>query len=355
VLRRLALILGGIFFAALLAELLLRSVYTIPEVANPLYSFHRSDPVLGWSAKPSVRMRFRRPDFDALIAQGPEGWRLAEPAPPPDPTRRVLFLGDSFTWGWGVSQGELFTDRLQQRLPDTAVFNRGVNGFGTSQEYLLLQQELATHTYDAVALMFFANDVGDNINPKRGRRPLFELEGDRLVPRNQPPKRLMNPVARFFKDHSRLFQLLDFYSSLVVRALDDDREPWRFGEERPVTPHPEKIHVDYRDLPGATITMRLLREMQRLARDHGSEFVIVYLPHHSEIADPGSAHPYVEAVHAMIRDVAARNGIPLVDLTQPFHERARSGHVVLYPHDEHWSPEGHRLAAEVLLHSPLFP
>ena len=346
VLRRLALILGGILFAALLVELLLRTVYTIPEVANPLYSFHQSDPALGWSCKPNVRMRFRRPDFDAEIAQGPDGWRRPEPAPPSNPSRRVLFLGDSFTWGWGVSQGELFTDRLQQRLPDTAVYNRGVNGFGTSQEYLLLQQELARHKYDAVALMFFQNDVGDNVNPKRGRRPLFALEGDRLVPRNQPPKRLMNPVVRFFKDHSRLYQLLDFRISLVVRSLDDDRE---------VTPHPEKTQVDYHDLPGATVTMRLLREMRRLARDHGSEFVIVYLPHHGEIAGLTSSYPYIEAVHAMIRDVAATDGIPLVDLTEPFRQQAQRGRVVVYPHDEHWTPEGHRLAADVLLRSPLFP
>jgi hypothetical protein len=225
------------------------------------------------------------------------------------------------------------------------VYNRGVNGFGTSQELLLLQRELARHRYDAVALMFFQNDVHDNVNPKRGRRPLFALEGDRLVPRNQPPKRLMNPLARFFKDHSRLYQLLDFRISLVVRALED----------REVPPPPENIEVDYRDLPGATVTMRLLREMQRLARDHGSEFVIVYLPHISEIGGLAPRHPYVEAVHAMTRDVAAANGIPLIDLTEAFHAQAQRGRVVVFPHDEHWTPEGHRVAAEVLLRSPLFP
>jgi len=34
----------------------------------------------------------------------------------PDATEHVLFLGDSFTWGWGVSQGEVFTDLLQRRF-----------------------------------------------------------------------------------------------------------------------------------------------------------------------------------------------------------------------------------------------
>ena len=30
--------------------------------------------------------------------------------------------------------------------------------------------------------MFFFNDVADNVEGKSGRRPLFELDGDRLVP-----------------------------------------------------------------------------------------------------------------------------------------------------------------------------
>jgi hypothetical protein len=238
VLRRLALVLAGVLVAALLSEIILRTVYTVPEVANPLYSFHESDPVLGWRCKDDVRMRFRRPDFDALIAQGPDGWRQPDPPPPADPTRRVLVLGDSFTWGWGVDQGEVFTDRIQRRLDDVGIYNRGVNGFSTGQEYLLLQQELEKHDYDAVALMFFQNDVGDNVNPKRGRRPLFTLADGTLVPPSEPPVPLMNPVQRLFKDHSRLFQLLDFQISLVVRSFEDERE-------RKLKPEPEAPDLDY--------------------------------------------------------------------------------------------------------------
>lgn len=342
VLRRLALIVGGVLFAALLSEFLLRTVYTVPEVANPLYSFHESDPVLGWRGKRDVRMRFRRPDFDAMIAQGADGWRLPQPAPPEQPARRILVLGDSFTWGWGVSQGEVFTDRLQSLLPDAAVYNRGVNGFGTGQQLLLLQQELAEQHYDAVVLMFFQNDVGDNINPKRGRRPLFALQGDRLVPPHDPPVPLMNPVQRFFKDHSRLFQLLDFRISLIVRGLDDDAPPQR---------HHDPVDVHHGQLPGAEITQRLLEEMQRVIAAHGARFILVYLPHHTEIVADQSGMPYVRAVHDLIREVAQHDAIELVDLTEPFRTQAQSGAVLTFPSDEHWTPAGHQLVATVLADS----
>ncbi len=346
-LHRVALLLAGTLVAVLAAELVLRTVDTIPEVANPLYSFHTSDPVLGWRGKPDVRMRFRRPDFDALIEHGPDGWRRPDPPPPPNPARRVLFLGDSFTWGWGVSQGEVFTDRLQERLlPSVAVYNRGVNAFGTAQEYLLLQRELAERRYDVVAVMFFQNDVLDDVTAKRGRRPLFELDGDALVPRNQPPRPLMNPLQRLFKDHSRAFQLLNFELNQLTRWLGDD--------EREVALTAGTTDVDYRGLPGAAVTMRLLAEMHRLAAAHGAQLVLVYLPHHSEIERAPSPYPYIRAVHAMIRDVAAQEGILLVDLSGPFQEQAPHGRTLTFAHDDHWTPAGHELVADVLLASPLF-
>lgn len=103
------------------------------------------------------------------------------------PTSRILVLGDSFTWGWGVSQGQVFTDLLQAALPATvAVYNHGIPGFGTAQEYLLLQRELAARVYDAVVLMFYMNDLSDNISSRQGRRPYFEAT---CVRATNPPGR----------------------------------------------------------------------------------------------------------------------------------------------------------------------
>lgn len=345
--RRLALILAGTLVALLIAELALRAVDTVPEVANPLYSFHASDPVLGWRGKPDVRMRFRRPDFDALVAHGPDGWRVPDPPPPPDPSRRVLFLGDSFTWGWGVAQGEVFTDQLQRRVGSSvAVINRGVNAFGTAQEYLLMQRELAATHDDAVAVMFFHNDLTDDVDSSAGRRPLFELEGTALVPRNQPPLPLMNPVERLLKEHSRTFDLVAFELASAKHSAEDgaSKSVLREGDD----------DMDYHTLPGAAVTMRLLAEMHRLAADHGAEFVLVYLPQRSEIERLPSRYPYIRAVHAMVRDVAAREGIPLVDLSPAFNAAAQRGRALVYARDDHWTPAGHELAADVLLTSPLF-
>ena len=79
--------------------------------------------------------------------------------------------------------------------------------------------------------------------------------------------------------------------------------------------------------------------------------LLVYLPHHTEIVAARSGMPYVRAVHELIRDVGRRDGVTLVDLTEAFRTEAAAGAVLTFPSDEHWTPAGHQLVADVLLQS----
>ena len=340
--RRLGLILFGVLLALAGVEVVLRWSVVVPEGDNPLYHFHHSDPYLGWAGKPNVRMRYRRPEFNTLVELDAGGWRRPLPSPP-DAARRILVLGDSFTWGWGVSQGELFTDRLQARLPTVALVNRGLFGFGTAQEYLLLQRELAAAHYDAVVLMFFVNDVADNIDGKDGHRPYFDLVDGRLQPRNQPALPYTSAPPSFLRRNSRAYELLTMELSLMrprLRGVAGDERTYR-----------ESSVTDFHDLPGYAVTVRLLAEMAGLTRQHGAQFFLVYIPDRSEF-EAASPYPYVHAVHAMVDDVARQERIPLVDLSPAFRRQAKAG--LIFPVDAHWTPAGHQVAADVLLSSPIF-
>ncbi|MBX3027313.1 SGNH/GDSL hydrolase family protein [bacterium] len=336
--RRLALVLVGTAVALAAVELALRLQGGVPEVANPLYSFHASDPQLGWRGRPDVRLRFRRPQFDVEIAHDAAGWRLPDPPPPADPARRVLVLGDSFTWGWGVPQGAVYTDHLQRALPRAAIANRGVNGFGTGQEYLLLRQELAARRYDVVVLQFFFNDLADNVEGKSGRRPLFRLDGDRLLPPATPLRPLTGPLHQWLKDHSRAFLLLDF----TARALGGGNAP-----AAPLRPTAQgAAPLDDRQIPGAELTARLLAAIADAVHGHGARLVILYAPHRLELTAPGALPPVVRAAHAVAERAALDGGAAWVDLT-PVLSGAREP--VLFPGDEHWTPAGHALVARALL------
>jgi len=342
--RRLALIVVGLVAALLLGEGLLRLIDAVPEVANPLYSFHVGDAVLGWRGKPGITRRFRRPQFDARIVHDAAGWRAPLPLAPPAAPRRVLVLGDSFTWGWGVAQGEVYTDHLQRARPDAAIANRGVNGFGTAQEYLLLRQELAAGRVDLVLVQVFVNDLADNLDGKGGRRPLFELDGDALAAPSQPLRPLQDPVRTWLKDHSRVFLLLDY----TGRALGGGNAAGaRLAPPRDAPP------VEVRDVPGGELTARLLAAMQAAATAHGAHFAVLYAPHRLEI-EGAVPPPVVRAAHALAHAVGSAPGAAWIDLTAPLAAAAAAGAPVLFAGDEHWTPAGHRVVADAILSSGVF-
>src|SRR5262245_23141014 len=106
---------------------------------NPLNSFHIGHPLVGYLGKPDFVGRFRRTDFDTVIAHDARGFRRQEHQKP-QCRHRVLTFGDSFTWGWGVSQGEVFTDQMNLMMPTDCVENFGLSGSGTVQELALFQE-----------------------------------------------------------------------------------------------------------------------------------------------------------------------------------------------------------------------
>jgi len=52
----------------------------------------------------------------------------------------ILFLGDSFTYGYDAEADERFSDLLQEALPQYGMVNAGVSGYGTDQQFLLMNR-----------------------------------------------------------------------------------------------------------------------------------------------------------------------------------------------------------------------
>lgn len=125
----------------------------------------RYDEELGWSPIPNSVAEFHG-SRTIEVRHNSLGLRDVEHDATPRPT--ILFIGDSFAWGYDVQTKERFTELLRKDLPGVRIVNAGVVGYGTDQEYLLLKRIWSVIKPDAVVLMFTVdNDRADNTSNSR--------------------------------------------------------------------------------------------------------------------------------------------------------------------------------------------
>jgi GDSL-like lipase/acylhydrolase family protein len=149
-------------------ELMLRAadLRFLRDGARPGYSFvYRYDPELGWAPVAHGHAKFTGSRI-IDVQNNSIGLRDIEYDSRVKPT--ILFIGDSFTWGFDVDVQDRFTEILRRRMPQAEIVNAGVPGYGTDQEYLFLQRLWGAIEPDVVVLMVcIDNDHFDNSSNMR--------------------------------------------------------------------------------------------------------------------------------------------------------------------------------------------
>ena len=106
-----------------------------------------------------VKMRGFSIHTDSRGARGVE-----RKTPKPDDTKRMLFLGDSVTFGWGVSDDETFVALIEPWLTENdentwETVNLGHMGYDTTQELGAFDEAGLLYEPDVVVVVFVDNDV----------------------------------------------------------------------------------------------------------------------------------------------------------------------------------------------------
>lgn len=182
---------------------------------TPLF---QNDDRLGWSNIPGSRLPGITIDSD--------GHR----ATPDLPGRITLFLGCSFTWGYGVDDHESFAWKIGESRP---VINASGCAYGPTQAYVILKDELKSgKRFDHVVYFFFRHHV------------------------------LRTTINDHWQGYGpRWFPWLD--ESLMLHI---DR-------------HTQRERRDYlQSTDPAEQTLRIVRAMADLCDQHGQRFLIVNLP-----------------------------------------------------------------------------
>jgi len=121
----------------------------------------RLDRALGWANRPGATGHIHDGNIDYRVRINREGFRDPERSlVKPAGSKRIVVLGDSVTWGWGVDNGERYTDLLEARLgPGVEVINLAVPGYGTDQHYWNLERNGWSYEPDLVLYCVVMNDL----------------------------------------------------------------------------------------------------------------------------------------------------------------------------------------------------
>ncbi len=328
--------------AAGAAEVAVRLIAPIeyhPLVPSPERGlFWRYDDRLGWAHRPGAVGRFSRPGlFDTTVTINAAGFRGRDHDAARLPgISRVVVIGDSIIWGYGVEDDQVFTRLLERADPEVEWVNLGVSGYATDQESLLLEREVIRYSPDVVLAEVCDNDFDGNARDQLYHiypKPLFRLRDGALELTNVPvPKTL--PADRILYELEsrsylwRFLRLRPGSRDLIDAALRGLRE---LGLSR-VAPPPSA--------PGdpERLTLALLARMQAIAEAAGARlalFVVAPMPPERRqlVAGFGSGH-----------------GVPVLDLHAVFAEaRSRPGSPpLLFWRDQHWTAAGHRVVAEAV-------
>jgi lysophospholipase L1-like esterase len=335
----LAAIVGSVLLAFGIAEVALRVAGYERSYANALNSFHENDPILGYRGRRNLERRFERPQFNVLIQHDENGFRRV--TPPADPAKvrhQLVVFGDSVVWGWGVDQGKVVTDQLQRMMPDTRVFNRGINGAGTVMEYwLYLNDVVSLPGRRTVVVVFVWNDFFDNVNARRLHAHDLGNGFEIVLPR----ERVISGADSG----------LD--SLMVLNAIHSVWSIWKIRRTTPSEPE-QAAHLRATDT--AAIVTRHYLELwrQNVVDEGGGRFLVAYFPGRREVPgegfDSATGLEQDNAFRGAFESVALDAGVDTLDLLPAFLEAKRKtpGLHLLIPDDGHPNEAGHEVMARAI-------
>ncbi len=241
----------------------------------------RFDERFGWSLRPFSRGTSHRTGYKIAYRINSQGLRDDEtPYEKPENVFRIVLMGDSNTFGYGVPIEKHFSVLLEGYFRNVEVINMGVSGFGVDQELLFLREEGFRYQPDIV--MAYVPHYADNrhLHTKRfGReKPRFTFETGQLVLINSPVKddapipEMLKPLhywcIRSIKSYEILRANIPFFLTLLSSLVTRPSQP---KESNVVSKSDEdRIRKEAYELGEI-----LVREMEKASNLHGATFVLI--------------------------------------------------------------------------------
>ena len=335
------LIIGGLLVVCLILEAGLRLFYPQNFQVHPP-GMYTLDPAVGYVLTPGFKSTMNRPEFQIDFSTNNIGLRGLDPRSPKANTFRILVLGDSQTWGFGVADNETYPVQLEKLLiahyrnRNIQVLNGGVPGYGTADELAFLKSYGASLDPDLVIVQFLSvNDLRENLTPASTWANVVDgmLTTQGLPPEsNKEAAPALGVRAQLWlKENSYLARLaLDLAGYMGTRIANLGKIDELWGE-------------DFAQ-EDAILGQQLLVEITRTSSELGARSLLLYTTGQAQVIQDTYDLPRSATV---VANAAKYTGTPWIDLAKQMQQRA-DRHNLYYKQNGHWTPAGHRAVAEIL-------
>jgi hypothetical protein len=317
------LAIGSVVLTLLATEIGLRIYNSLRGDHDP----STYDAELGWAPKPNalghdyVSGRTTTTLEDGTRSNGDREVR--------DGSEPILAVGDSFTWGQGVSDRETWPSQLE-KLSGTRVINGGVPGYAVDQSFLRARRLLGLNHFRTLIFSFIPGDI------ERGElsviyhigKPFFDIKDGRLTLENVPvPPSLPKPggVLASLKD------------SVVVQVVLKRTFPNLLEDPQ----RPDHVRV-LDEEQGRELGCALFHELEQMTKSRGSQLIVLLQRHEAESVKNIKT---VEIALSCLTDPATRILDLKPDLTElKAHDPSRYTRMYI-PNDGHMTAEGNHFVA----------
>jgi len=288
---------------------------------------------------------------------------------------RIVVLGDSFTFGYGVEGDQTYVYFLNEFLKKYSPFNSsnsnmnvetincGVGAYGTKKEIKFYEKYCRELNPDLVILGFYVgNDLFDNSEID----PMTISDGLLIKTRS---------LDDYQKEKNKIFSLNLFLNRFHITHFIKNRISG-YEEKKVIIPVEEWYKNQFYHRLSLLLTnslqsvskemedtLNLLKAFDKSLKSRGVRFVVLLIPFKEQVINLRQ-EKVKEAIlkktyhlkeedfdfflpQKRLKDYFKKNAIPVCDVAPGF-VKSRQNRNLYYKEDDHWTVDGHKLTAEIL-------
>ena len=273
---------------------------------DPSLKFYEHHSIRGWTTKKNLKIFVEGHSYTTNNI----GERSLVNYKKDDSKYEVLVLGDSMTFGEGISDEFVWTN-IVKKNKNVNIINLAVPGYGIDQMYLVLKETIKIYKPDLVILAFVKDDFARTmLSFREARKPYFEIKQEELVLTNTPIKEPDEVYRELIENENKPFYKKTKIYNLFTALFNSST--YRVGEEN-------RFYVrNTCDAKCLKHNKKIFLESFKISKKNNADFIALYIPGDKK---DRTEKKYISYVDKFLEEMKEEFGMEYLNLRPYFFDK----------------------------------